>query len=168
MRNASISEQDVVKAAKALISCGRAPSVRNVRDVIGRGSYETINRYLRAGREQGLLPPVRRPESAGRSTGSARVAELEALLAENHVSADLQAREIAVLERDVDRWKGIAADYRVKYERELEKSVEERIRGTAQADQLRALKMRLNDIMRRKPVRQDILIKLASKGRLVF
>ncbi|NDY41480.1 hypothetical protein G3N55_01255 [Dissulfurirhabdus thermomarina] len=72
MVRAKITKEDVFRAADALARRGARPSVRAVRNELGRGGTDTISRYLREWKVAGGGAPAEKERSAPAGAEAAR------------------------------------------------------------------------------------------------
>lgn len=122
-RASTITEDDVAQAARDLLAAGRAPSVRLVRERLGRGSNTTIDAMLK--RIRPLLPaapssvapvPIAATVMVAPQVDVGHLAELEAQLGEERGRVAELRRQIEVLvaERDLARNELADAQAKVK------------------------------------------------------
>lgn len=112
VRALSITEDDVAQAANDLLAAGREPSVRLVRERLGKGSNTTIDNMLKRVR---TLLPVAAPKAAVAIVANAapvavapvvdttRLAEMEALLGEERGRVVELRRQIEALTGERDK-----------------------------------------------------------------
>ena len=109
-RAPSITEDDVAQAARDLLAAGRDPSVRLIRERLGRGSNTTIDNMLK--RVRPLLPvvavkaavaPIAAPVAVMPLMDVGRLAELEALLGEERGRVAELRRQIEVVSAERDK-----------------------------------------------------------------
>lgn len=124
MRRPLATNPMIRKVAMRLHSAGEMVSIRRVRTAMGGGSTESINKVLNTMRAEGVLPEL----------GAKRQAN----------------GELSALREKAQRWETLAAEYRILYEREIQKRLEAEKDKARLAAEINALNARLRDILRRR------------------